>query len=192
MMKLLVMVLVMLAIPKVILPWGLAWADNGGNSEAATAGSTGELQLTLTLKYEETSKDANWRQSKAEIDGGKMLLSREYGGFEAPENEYSEKILNRGLEARIWAFIREKKLDVGIEQDLPTQGPGVAGYLNLEIKGPQASSIHLVGKTDIWGSDEYIRENWGPALVASRTNIDRIDYFQKAEAFFKFLWGLEP
>ena len=149
------------------------------------------VPLAVTLKYVESSKDSNWRQFKVEIQGNKILLSKEFGGFNALENEYVEKTLDADLEGRIWTFIKDNQLDRPIAEEQPTNGTGVAGYLDLEIKGPAASTIHIVGKTNIWGSDEYVKETWGASFVESRTNIEHIDYFKKVESLFQLLWGLK-
>jgi hypothetical protein len=169
-------------------PW--AWADNG--SASVKNGLDGQgLMLSLDLRFEETSKDSSEQRFLARIDGKRMVLSKEYNGFKVPGNERVERTILPELEARIWAYIQNQGLDRRIDEIRRTDGIGLAGYLRLDIQGPGTVSIHIEGRTNIWGSDEYVAKTWGPSFVRSRTNLDHIRYFPKAQALFQFLWELK-
>ncbi|MBU1568172.1 MAG: hypothetical protein KJ630_21430 [Proteobacteria bacterium] len=154
------------------------------NHPPETAGSeTDPLLLTATLKYNETSKDSNWHQYTVKIDKDNILLSKEFGGFNAPDNEQITKKMTTDIANKIWAFIKTNGLDNQIHEEQPTDGLGVAGYLHLEIKSRTQSIIHISGRTQMFG-------NTANAGNASGTNIININYINKANFFFNYLWRL--
>ncbi len=75
------------------------------------------------------------------------------------------------------------------EQEI--EGIGISSSLYFEIISPTSSKIEISGKTNIWGSDEYVRKNWGRKYVESRTNITNIEYFSKAKSFVYYITNLE-
>ena len=144
---------------------------------------TGPLLLTASLQYDETSKDSNWQRYTIKIDQDQMLLSKEFGGFNAPENEHLSKRMTADVTKKIRAFIKSNGLDGQIHEEQPTSGPGVAGYLHLEILGCSPSTIHISGKTQIWGNN-------ASAGSTGETNITHIRQINKANVFFNYLWRL--
>ena len=150
-----------------------------------------ELELNFIKTRRETSKDCNSGTITIKIADGKIKISKEYGGFKAPENEYLEKELTKESEQKIIDFIKKEQLNINLEEHKKTEGMGIAGTLYFEIISPTSSKIDISGKTNIWGTDKYVRKKWGRRYVESRTNIKNIEYFSKANSFIFFITNLE-
>lgn len=148
------------------------------------------LKLNFTLAYRETSKDSNAETTKIRIENGKIFIDREYGGFKAGKNTKVEKGMDEVTEKHIMDFIIDKHLNTNIEELKPTDNMGISGYLKIELFGDEPSKLHIEGKTNIWGSDDYIKQNWGEKYLESKTNIDNIKYFKAADELVQFVIGL--
>ena len=164
-------------------PVGTAMARDASPSEGPNAAND-PLVLSLTLEYSETSKDSNRQRYSAEIDGETMRLAKEFYGFEAPENEYSEKVLDAAMTDAIRAYIEEHGLDCSLREEKPMDGLGLAGLLHLEIRSGAPSTLHISGRVRMWDID-------APSPEAA-ANLDNANYFSTAESFFRFLWLLSP
>ncbi|MFH0782386.1 MAG: hypothetical protein V2B20_10615 [Pseudomonadota bacterium] len=171
--------LIILSIHIVTHAPGPVLADDIHPPETADS-ETDPLLMTATLKYKETSKDSNWHQYTIKIDKDKIFLSKEFGGVNAPKNEQLSKKMTADLVKKIWSFIKANGLDNQIHEEQPTDGLGVAGFLHLEIKSHTHSTMHISGKTQMWGNNAN----------ASETNIININSINKANLFFNYLWRL--
>lgn len=145
------------------------------------------IKIDLVLKQKETSKDSNSETISIKIFDEKILINKQYSGFKAPENKKVEKKLNKDKKQQIFNFIQEHKLNVNIEEQKKIEGIGIEGYLRFEIYQPDTTAILINGKTNIWGTDDYVKKTWGKKYVESRTNIENIGYFGKARSFVHFI-----
>ncbi len=164
---------------------------NISNINIDTSMTGTKLKLNFIKTYRETSKDCNSGTIQIVIADGKINISKEYGGFKAPENEYFEKELTKELEQQIIDFIEKEQLNINLKEEQEIEGIGISSSLYFEIISPTSSKIEISGKTNIWGSDEYVRKNWGRKYVESRTNITNIEYFSKAKSFVYYITNLE-
>ena len=141
------------------------------------------LELNFTKIHKERSKDNNSHTTKIEIADNKITISDEYGGFKAPENKYSEKELTKNDKQKIIEFIKKNQLNIDLKEHQKTDGLGISGFFYFELKSPTNSKIEIIGMTNMWGTDKYVKKKWGRKYVESRTNIKNIDYFSKANGF---------
>jgi len=148
------------------------------------------LLLNFVLIYDETSKDSNSETIKISISDKKIQITKNYNGFKAPENKQFEKDMDEEMKKNITEFIEKHQLNTDIKELKETKGIGIEGYLRVEIFQPKTTTIIIEGKTNIWGSDDYVKKNWGKQFVESRTNIENIKYFSKAKSFVQFIEGL--
>ena len=148
---------------------------------ARAANPPESLELEAWLAREETSKDSNWSRFTVSIHGNTMAMTREYGGFQAPDKEERTRELTPEAMDKVRELIRSMGLDQAVTEIQPMEGLGIAQELWFEITGPAASCIHLAGRTHIWGKDAGERE----------TNLEHIELVRKAEWFFNTLWTLE-
>ena len=148
------------------------------------------LELNLSLRTQETSKDSNWSLITLNIKNGKIIITKTYGGFMAQENTSVEKNIIPEQEQKIINYLKDKNLMNNITEKKATNGIGIASFLLLEIFKPKSSRIVVEGKTKIWGSDEYVEREWGSAFVKSRTNLEHGEYISGAEAFVSFVEGV--
>ena len=146
--------------------------------------------LSFSLGHSETSKDSNSETIKIEISTEKLVLKKQYSGFKAPEDVLFEKKLNNDKLSLIQEFIKKHQLNINLKEVKETDNIGIAGFLRIEIFQPDTSYLLIEGKTNIWGSDDYIEKNWGKEFVKSKTNIENIEYFNKAKNFVRFLENL--
>ncbi len=150
----------------------------------------GQIELHLTLRYQETSKDSNWSLTTVDIKSSELNIVKTYGGFNAQPNTSSEKKLTGADEQKIIDYLVKNELNVDLTEKKASGGIGLAVFLNLKITNPVKSEINLEGKYKIWGSDEYIAKEWGKEYVKSRSNIKNIRYVNKAASFISFLENL--
>lgn len=149
--------------------------------------SDSTFQLSLKLIHRETSKDCNSSTTTINIVNGLITISKNYGGFKAPEDTYQEKELAPELLTKIYQLIEKENLNINITEQNETGGLGIAGHLSLELTGTYNSEINISGKTNIWGTDEYVKQNWGRQYVDSRTNIQNIEFFSKANTLITLI-----
>ena len=148
------------------------------------------LVLKLKLEFRETSKDSNSETVILEVTNKRILINMQYGGFMAPDNIVIEKKADKDKIEQIYEFVQEQKLNVNIEELKETRGIGIEGHLYFEIYQPDTTLIQISGKTKIWGTDDYVKKNWGEKYIESRTNLENINYFSKAESFVSFIMEL--
>ena len=154
------------------------------NNEQMTRKS---LSLNFYLEFDETSKDCSTSLIEIKILKRKITVSKKYYGFKVPENEFFEKSIDLEIENKIIKYIEKEKLNFNIKEKQKKDGIGISGYLKFEILSPQYSKIFIEGKTNIWGNSDYVVNEWGEKYVETRTNIENIEYFIKAENFIKFI-----
>lgn len=149
--------------------------------------SDSTFKLSLKLLHRETSKDCNSSTTTINIVNGIITISKNYGGFKALEDTYQEKELIPEMLTKIYQLIEKENLNINITEQNETGGLGIAGQLSLKLTGTYNSEINISGKTNIWGTDKYIKQNWGSRYVDSRTNIQNIEYFSKANSLISLI-----
>jgi len=145
------------------------------------------FQLNLKLIRREKSKDSNNSTTSLNITNGIITISEKHGGFKAQEDTYQEKELTPEMLIKICQLIEREKLHVNITEHKETLGIGNEGHLSLKLTGTYNTEINISGQTNIWGSDQYILQKWGKQYVDSRTNIQNIEYFGKANYLISFI-----
>lgn len=149
--------------------------------------SDSTFQLSLKLLHRERSKDSNNSTTTINIGNGIITISENYGGFKAQEDTYQEKKLTPEMLNKICQQIEKENLHVNITEQKETGGIGIEGHLSLKLSGTYDTEINISGKTNIWGTDQYIIKNWGKQYVDSRTNIQNIEYFSKVNLLIYFI-----
>jgi hypothetical protein len=152
---------------------------------------TNKLILKLELRYSETSKDCNSSTTNVYISEDKIQIEKVYNGFKAPDNETFSRNINAGDLKQILDFIEKHQLNINLKEVKSTSNLGIARFLNIEIFGLKSSQILIEGKTNIWGTDDYVKREWGKLYVKSRNNIENREYFYVAENFVRFLMQME-
>ena len=146
------------------------------------------FKLELSFKRKEKSKDSNWEITSILISDNHIKYSCKYGGFRAPEDEHNNKKVDSNIVKKIVDYIKRSGLNKNISEKRKTDGIGVAGFLNLEIQiAGRKTLISIEGKTNIWGTDDYVKREWGRKYVKNRTNIKNIEYINKAEDFIRII-----
>jgi hypothetical protein len=137
---------------------------SGGSSNSSTESGnggwfgtdTGRLDLIFSLTFDETSKDSNSHSFEITIIDGKLVYKQTYSGFiEQPEEVHTKKI-DAKTENEIRDYLEKTKLTGSLTEKKNTRGIGVATYMTLEIRQPEASMIHIEGKKTIWEMDNQL------------------------------------
>jgi hypothetical protein len=162
---------------------------NGKTGWMDTIDSTG-LELHFELSYNETSKHPNSETTKIQILDRKVQLSKKYQGSRAHKDEHFEKKLNDMTEKKLIDFLNTNHFYINYQEIKDIKGIGISGHLAIEIKSPYNSIIQIDGKTNMWGSDDYVRKEWGEKFVESRTNIEKVNYFIWANQFIAMIKSL--
>ena len=165
------------------------WNSNS-NNQNNTNMQQSNLQLNFRLYRKETSKDSNVGTVEITILNSKVTISKKYGGFRAAEDKFQEIQLDAEMEQKIIEYIEQQELNVNLEEFKKTDRMGVARNFSLEIIKPYSYKIEIEGKTNIWGTDKYVRKKWGRRYVKSRTNLKNIEYMDKANSFIFFIKNL--
>ncbi len=147
------------------------------------------LQMTMELSYRETSKDSHTRKQTVSICDCNVEMFYGVTGRFFDESELIIK-LNEEKEQQIIDYLIKNGLNVSVEEQQKTDGIGIAGTLILNVTSPFVAHINIKGKTNIWGSDDYVKKEWGKEYVESRTNLKNSHYFSKADSFLYFLKNL--
>lgn len=146
-----------------------------------------KLQLHFNLKRKETSKDSNSSSTSIIINNDLITYNKMFQGFRASDNESLSKKITPKAENEITNFIIEKELNVNLSETKETSGIGIATHLSFSIESPFNHKINISGKSNIWGTDEYVRKEWGRKYVKSRTNIENLKYIEAAESFIRLI-----
>ena len=142
-----------------------------------------DLKLTFYLLHKETSKDSSLSTISIEIAKKTIRISKKHGGHRAPEDKYEEKKINSTEEQKIIDFIEKNKLNIDLKEHRKTEALGIAQQFLFKMISPAESEISIEGKTNMWGTEKYVRKKWGRRYVKSRTNIKNIEYFSVANGF---------
>jgi hypothetical protein len=108
-----------------------------------------DLELMFILSRRETSKDVNSGSVTIEISDNKITITKTYGGFKAPDDEFQENEMTAEMQQQIMDFIKENSLDTNLTESRSTDKLGIAGEFSFEIKSPTESKINTNGKTNI-------------------------------------------
>lgn len=159
-------------------------------SDASTESESEPLLITMTLKYIETSKDSNWHQIAVDMNDERIILTKEYGGFQPLDPESVEKMLDDEKRSAIRAYIEKNGLGQTVNENKPMDGLGIAAILQMDIKGKSPSNISISGRVNSWENRSDASEKDDSDSNGDGSNIDNMEYLLKAKMFFQFLWDL--
>jgi hypothetical protein len=181
-----------LAIVSILYPSTSKVQKGGNNNEIQCMETidTAHLEMNFELSYVETSKGSSSETTKIEILDRKVLVSKKYHGSKSHKDEHFEKKLNDITEKKLINFLNSNNFYVNYQETKDIKGIGISGHLSIEIRSPYNSDIKIDGKTNIWGSDDYVRKQWGEKYVKTRTNIEKVDYFIFANQFIALVKSL--
>jgi len=150
------------------------------------------LIIDFSLKYVETSKDSDRRIYEISTTNSYLffreLRSARLGGGKMDEDKKMK--LNSKIIEDITQFIVSNQLNIELAEIQETGGIGMSVFLDFKVTGLVSVNIQIEGKSNIWGSDEYVAKNWGNQYVGSRTNIKNTKIITQADRFVSFIKDL--
>lgn len=147
----------------------------------------GKLLLNLILNSHERSKDINGSTTELTIENRKIIFKKEFYGFKAAKGKHFKKKISPEEEEIIIEQLKKLSLNQNISETKDTDSIGIEKKLNIEISKPFTCVIHIVGKSNIWGTDDFVLKEWGKKYIESRTNIENIEIISNAESLISFI-----
>gem|GEM_PF-4513120 len=148
-----------------------------------------EALLDIEMTQREKSKDSHWSDTGIKIFKNCYEIKKTYGGFKAPENEeISGKIDEKRFE-EIRAYLQENGFHGSINEKKKSEGTGLKGSLRIQGTFPEKVDIRIEGMLRIWGSDDFVKREWGSEYVESRTNLKNREWFSRVDGLVYFLSG---
>lgn len=148
------------------------------------------MVIKVSYSENEVSKDSNSKTVSIQVYEDKVLYNESYSGFKAPDDKTKKfKLKEKDFEEIINKF-ESLGLNKNLSEIKSTEGIGINGFLKVEYYDSTKTVIHIEGKKNIWGADDYVKKNWGEKIAEKRTNIDNVEYFSKVSRFIRFIKNL--
>ncbi|MCU0726785.1 MAG: hypothetical protein MUE73_13525 [Planctomycetes bacterium] len=128
-------------------------------------------RILFVLEYVETSRDSNWSRTSVSLSGRSLSIRRETGGPFPPEDETRARVIDGTQVRELLDHLRENGFATNLEHRGVTGGTGLAGRLDVTIRGASTSRFHAEDMLEVPGREGDFHE--------------QRERFRRAEAFVR-------